>query len=168
VVVSRGFGSGGVLVGGDEDFCKISPGSSALYISFLRGFAAAIRREVVGLSDGIAGDGREGGGISLEAVSFVGFTSFAFLLGVWTDAFGTGQVVRGFVAGKGGLEAVGGPGLGGCVGFDTSFDLSLTPVTGSSIVILPWGRGDWLSIDLSGTEGLENSVGLGLWGCSMS
>jgi hypothetical protein len=159
---------GGVLVGGDEDFCKISPGSSALYISFLRGFAAAIRREVVGLSDGIAGDGREGGGISLEAVSFVGFTSSAFLLAVWTDAFGMGRVVRGFGAGKGGLEAVGGPGLGGCMRFDTSFDLSLTPVTGSSIVVLLWGGGGWLSINISGAEGLGNSVRLGLWGCGGS
>jgi hypothetical protein len=159
VIISRGFGLGGVLVGGDEEFCKISPGSSALYISFLRGFAAAIRREVVGLSDGIAGDGREGGDISLEAVSFVDFTSSAFLLDAWTDAFGTGRVIRGFGAGKGGFEAVGGPNLGGCM---------RNPVTGSSIVVLLWGGGGWLSIDISGTEGLENSVGLGLWGCGGS
>lgn len=166
-MVSRGLGSGGVLVGGDEDFCKISPGRSALYINFLRGFAAAIRKEVVGLSDGKAGDGREGGGIALEAASFVSFGGSRFLLSAWADVFGMERVVRGLGTG-GGLEAVGGSGLGGCMEFDISFDLSLTPVTGSSAAVLLCGEGGRLSVDRSVTEGRENSVWFGLWGCGRS
>jgi hypothetical protein len=49
------------------DGVREAPGNNALYMSFLRGFAALIRSAAVGVSDGFVVKGRDGGGIVFDA-----------------------------------------------------------------------------------------------------
>lgn len=65
MTVSRVALPGGVSeVAGDG--VRKAPGSKALYINFLRGFAVPMRRAAVGAPEPTAEDGRDGGGMFVE------------------------------------------------------------------------------------------------------
>lgn len=108
---------------GGDDFCDVSLGSNALYISFLRGFSVDIRRVLVGASlDGFPVAGRDGGTALLGRSPVSAGLVWPSRAGVCVAGSG-GRLDDTWGVGRGGFAKGVGSGVG-CVAFRALLCLS--------------------------------------------